>query len=471
MCVLVLEASTSSAKAMLYDAEHGVLRVDSEPYGDEIGGVDSHRMQPLFEKLMQVGRKVACGDPVECIALVGSWHTLVVTDPDLCPLFPSLTWASDVGSSIAQRIRKDPEETDILYRSCGCMPNTTYSLYKFLQLKEEGKLPGSFLVMDENAYLFYRLTGEWATSRPAMAGTSFLNIHTLDWDTSVLELMGVRREQFPRLCHHQDTFPLREEAAKLLGIPSGTPVVMPEPDGAMNQLGAGAMQEGIMTLSVGTSAAMRRIYNKPFLSREHVNWCYYAPGVYIAGCATAGSTNCVDWFRRNIAQGMSFAELEKGICIKEDSPYFLPFLFGERCPGWDDGKTASFYGIHSRHTVHDLYAAVLEGILHNVYDCYSTLTAESGAPEKILLSGGILKSAWWTQLLADIFQREIIVSEVDQVSLLGGAAMALYAVGKLHSPAEFSPRVVERRILPQAGSEELMKERFLQYKELYLAKS
>lgn len=470
MCVLVLEASTSSAKAMLYDAEYGVLRVESKPYGDEIGGADSHRMQPLFEKLMRVGRKVAGDDPIECIALVGSWHTLVVTDPDLCPLFPSLTWASDVGSSIATEIRKDPMEADRLYLATGCMPNTTYSLYKFLQLKKEGKLPASFLVMDENAYLFYRLTGEWATSRPAMAGTSFLNIHTLNWDASVLERMGVRKEQFPRLCHHLDTYPLSEEAAEALGVPAGIPVVMPEPDGAMNQVGAGAMKQGVMTLSIGTSAAMRRIYGEPFLSHEHVNWCYYAPGAYIAGCATAGSTNCVDWFRKNIAQGMSFAELEQGICINANSPHFLPFLFGERCPGWDDGRTAAFHGIHSRHTVHDLYAAVLEGILHNVYDCYSTLIKESGEPEKILLSGGILKSAWWTQLLADLFQREIIVSDVEQVSLLGGAAMALCAVGKLRSLSDFSPHVEERVILPRTETAELMKQRFLQYKELYLAK-
>lgn len=471
MNVLILEASTSSAKAMLYSAKQGVLRVETVPCPTEVGGADTHRMESLFAQLMAVGKRVAAGHTVACIALVGSWHTLVLTDDALKPICPSFTWASPAGGEIARRIRQDRDTAHLIYRTTGCMPNATYLLYKFLQLKKDGKLPESFLVMDESAYLFYRLTGVWGTSRPAVAGTSMLNIHILDWDGMILDKMGVRRAQLPELHGHEMTFPLHGEAAALLGVPTGTPVAMPEPDGAMNQLGAGAMKKGAMTLSIGTSAAMRLIHDGPLFIPGYANWCYYAPGTHISGCATAGSTNCVDWFRKTMGGNLSFSKLETGACIREDTPHFLPFLFGERCPGWEDGRTASFSGLQSKHDLHDLYAAVLEGILHNVYDCYSSLTAQCGEPETILLSGGILKSPWWTQLLADVFQREIIASEVDQVSLLGGAAIALHSIGLLKDLADFSPCVEDRIIAPREETVELVEKRFRKYRKLYLSNS
>lgn len=467
MNVLVLEASTSSAKAMLYNDRQGVLAMDSVPYSAKTGGPNMHDMDSLFDQLASVGACVASGRDVSCIALVGSWHTLVVADQDWRPLFCSYTWASDLGGHVAESMRGNRETLKQMYCTTGCVPNATYPLYKLLALKEQGLDTSACRIMDENAFLFHLLTGEWKTTACAASGSSMLNICALDWDQGALSLMGVTKSQLPALTSYLDTAPLSQSAARKLSLPAGIPVVVPEPDGAMNQLGAGAMRPGIMTLSVGTSAAIRCISKEPVFSEDYANWCYYAPGTYLVGAATAGSTNCVNWFRSAIGAEASFDRLEAGVHLTQKSPYFLPFLYGERCPGWSDQRSGVFAGLTSSHAIHDLYGAVLEGVIHNIYDCYCRLCKAMGEPNRILLSGGVLRSKKWSSMLVNTFQRSVVASEVDQMSLLGGAAMALAAAGALDSLACFTPNAREYVIEPEEEAIELARERFAAYRLLY----
>lgn len=104
------------------------------------------------------------------------------------------------------------------------------------------------------------------------------------------------------------------EAAEALGIKSGIPVVPVHPDGDLNQVGAGALTPGIMTLSVGTSAGIRMAFNKPVLHEKGGTWCYYAPGRWLCGSAISGAANCVDWFSKKVhGDRLGFAELEREI--------------------------------------------------------------------------------------------------------------------------------------------------------------
>jgi len=103
----------------------------------------------------------------------------------------------------------------------------------------------------------------------------------------------------------------------------------------MNQIGDGAVKKGFMTFSVGTSGALRMISEKPVLPKEPSTWCYYlGEKMWIAGAATAGAGNCIDWFIENcdFSGGLNYEDLENqlGKVNIEYAPGFLPFLYGER---------------------------------------------------------------------------------------------------------------------------------------------
>ena len=383
------------------------------------------------------------------------------------PVTPTYTWAYTGSADYAARLRKDNALTHRLYHATGCMVHATFPSFRLAFLREGGLDLKDKLIAGQGSYNFYQLTGQRMTTQSMKSGSGFLNIHTLDYDDEVLDLVGITKNQLGTLCAHHDTRPLLSDAAGKLGIASGIPVVPTMPDGALNQVGSGALGSGMMTFSVGTSGALRMAVDEPVIPDEPSTWCYYTAGKHLCGAATAGATNCVDWYTKTILGGrVSYSELEGLIRDKENAPVFLPFLFGERCPGWRDKIKGAFTGLGGSTGIGDQYYAVLEGILFNLYQCYLKVTDITGDPKKIFVSGGICQSNLWLSMLTDIFQKEIILQESAQASMLGGAVLALAAAGGIDDIEAFSLDT-ERIIQPNTQNKAFYQQRFARYLDAY----
>ena len=112
---------------------------------------------------------------------------------------------------------------------------------------------------------------------------------------------------------------------------------------------------------------------------------------------------------------------EKELSHANDTPVFLPFLFGERCPGWNEKRCGGFLSVKPEHTVYNLYQSVLEGVVFSVYHCYEILADTAGYPKLIKLSGGILHSEFWMQICASLFDVPMMIDESNQSSVMGCA--------------------------------------------------
>ncbi|MGI6169545.1 MAG: gluconokinase [Christensenellales bacterium] len=468
MEILVLEASTSSAKAMVYDGRRGVVAMDSCPYPAHVNDVVTHDAQGELEILLGLGKRMAAGRDIAAISLVGTWHSLMLADRDMRPYTPIYTWAYRGAAQVAGQLRRNQEQTAALYQKTGCMVHAMYPAYKLMKLQQDGQVGRETRVCSQADYIFYCLTGEWAVSQSIASGTALLNIHSLAWDEEMLELAGIGEGQLPPVRPHTYTAPLCALAARELGLSPGIPVAVGNADGALNQVGAGAMREGVMTLSVGTSGALRMAVEAPVIPEIPSTWCYYAPGKWLSGAATNGATNCVDWFLQQTMQGRAgFAEMEAQ--MPEDTldfPVFLPFLYGERCPGWQDERSGAFCGVKGNHGAGHFYRAVLEGVLFNLYHCYQILTEVGGTPEKICVSGGILNSLRWTQMLSDIVQRELDCPEMEQASMMGGAAVGLLVAGALTDLQDFQLKE-GKKVYPDVSKRDFYEQRFGRYLEYY----
>lgn len=464
MLILVLEASTTSAKAMLYSAQKGVLAVKSLPYDASFSDVKTQDADKVFEAVAALGKSLAKGKEISAVAVCGTWHNILICDKNLNLKSRAYSWAYTDAAEKAEEIRKDPVLTYDLYHRTGCMPNVTYPSYRLMYLREHGIVPDKDdLLFGQGTYIFARLTGEILESQSMASASGLLNIHTLTWDEKVMELLGITSHQLPPLIDHTQIRPLSQKGAQALGIKAGTPVVPAHPDGALNQVGAGALRPSIMTLSIGTSGAMRLTVENPVLPKNSGTWCYYAPGKWLAGAAVANCTNCVDWFMQKLLCGQfTFSQMER--YMQEDTaptPVFLPFLFGERCPGWNDTRMGSFLGINGFQGIGAIYRGLLEGISFSLLHCYRILSQLCNTPNEIRLSGGILKSPIWTQMLCDIFSHEMIAQETEQASMLGAACLGLLAAGAISDFSQFSPGT-SYTISPR-------KETFSSYEEKYQA--
>jgi len=464
MNVLVLEASTSAAKAVVYEKDAGVLRLEIMPYTKEVSTSDTQDAEGVFRLLTAAGRRVASGCEIDAVAIVSTWHSLLLCQNGR-PATPVYMWSHAGAAEAARPYAEDRELAFDISRKTGCPPHASYPVYKLLYLKEQGLDIGSYDISGSGEYIFMKLTGERGTSLNMASGTGLMNIHTLSWDNGMLDIAGVTQTQLPALYSHDRHFPLNAEAATQLGLPAGIPVTLPYADGAMNQLGAGAFRPGSMTLSVGTSCAARFITETPPENASAKGlWCYYCAGNWITGAATSGGTNCLDWFQNTFGGGRTLKDLD-GSVHSGDLPVFLPFLYGERSPGWDADRRSGYIGLLPAHNAESLYAAMLEGILFNLYQCYENLTAISDI-QAIQISGGILYSPVWTQMAADIWGRELQVPETEQTSMLGGACMGLYALDQITDLSAFGQTVC-RIIRPRPELHDYYRKHYLAYLDAY----
>ncbi len=335
MATLALEASTSAAKAMLYDDEKGVLGVETEPYGDTIVSQGRIDADEAAETVLACGARLVQRHPgilIEAIGLCSIWHGLLLLGEDGRPISPVLTWEDKTAGETAASYRRDRALAFSLYKSTGCPVSATYDLWKWMHLKQTKDIAAVKHLSNLPGYLIYRLTGEGKISSTAASGTGMMALETLDWDEEALELAGLERGMLPEITPPEHTCKLTTEAAKLLNTKTGIPVTVASADGALNHMAAGGLGEKVMTLSVGTSGAVRYTVDRPLIPTKPSAFCYYGgEGMYILGAQAPGAGNCVKWLTKGLlCDTYDLDTLEKlavGI-NREDAPYFMPFLFG-----------------------------------------------------------------------------------------------------------------------------------------------
>lgn len=465
MLILALESSTTSAKAMLYCTERGVLDLLTEEYLPETSDIETQDADGVFRQMMKVGRKVCVGRKIDLIVLSGIWHSVMLCDKDMNPQTRILSWADTKAADVCNRIRSKKEDVIEYYEKTGCTVNANYPLFKLLYFKEQGYRLENYYIFGQGSYITYRLTGKRIVTDCMASGSGLMNIHTKQYDSNLLAEIGITEEQLCKIVNYRDTAPLSETGAELLGLEVGIPVMPASADGALNQVGVGALEEGVMTFSVGTSAAIRLTTAKPIIPDEPSTWCYLSPTMWLTGAATSGACNCTDWFIDNFYQS-SYENIEKDIQHAKDTPVFLPFIFGERSPGWQDEKRGAFIGIQPYHSKEDFYLAVQEGILFNVFQCYKMLSELNGIPRRIILSGGILHSKSWTQMCADIFGTRMETPTVEQSSLMGAIVLALDYLGVIQSPNDFVFGKGEI-IIPNQDMTEVYQKKYQRYQYWY----
>ncbi len=75
--------------------------------------------------------------------------------------------------------------------------------------------------------------------------------------------------------------------------------------------------------------------------------------------------------------------------------------------------------------------AVLEGIIYNLYTVLLALEELTGEPKRIQATGGFARSQMWRQLMADIFDKQVVVPESYESSCLGAIVLGMYALNEI----------------------------------------
>jgi xylulokinase len=223
--------------------------------------------------------------------------------------------------------------------------------------------------------------------------------------------------------------------AQLTGLKAGTPVVGGGGDQAAGAVGIGAVVDGIVSLSLGTSGVVFASADEPIIEpqgRLHA-FCHAAPGKWHLMGVMLSAAGSLRWYRDTMAPDLNFDDLLAPVTeIPQGSEglLFLPYLTGERTPYPDPLARGAFVGLTVRHGQAHLTRAVLEGVAFGLRDSFELMKNAGLADVKqVRISGGGAKSSIWRQILADVLNVELVTVNTTEGAAYGAALLAGVGAG------------------------------------------
>jgi xylulokinase len=285
-------------------------------------------------------------------------------------------------------------------------------------------------------YLRYRLTERIATDRAGAAGTLLLDLRRRDWSAEVLDALEIPRD-FVAPTHEgpEVTGTISATAAAATGLRAGTPVVAGGGDQSAQAVGVGAVAEGIVALTLGTSGVVFATANSPFYEpdgRLHA-FCHAVPGRWHLMGVMLSAAGSLRWYRDTVAPGVGFDDLlapAADIAPGSEGLLFLPYLTGERTPHPDPLARGAFVGLTVRHTLPHMTRSVLEGVAFGLRDSFELMKGV-GLSEirQVRVSGGGARSPLWRQILADVLDSELVTVNTTEGAAYGAALLAGVGAG------------------------------------------
>ncbi len=370
---------------------------------------------------------------VRAIGFSGQMHGLVALGADNEVLTPAILWCD-------QRTQAECDEItgffgqEELSRLTGNKALPGFTAPKILWVKKH--LPEIFAkikhILLPKDYIRLMLTGEYATDMSDASGMLLLDVKNRRWSKELLVFLEITEAHLPRLYESYEVTGIVTEAVKQeLGLEGEILVVGGAGDQAAGAIGTGTVEEGIVSVALGTSGvvfASHETYAVDEGNRLHA-FCH-ANGEYHSMGVMLSAASCLKWWADTIHPDVDLETLlEEAENTKAGSNrlIFLPYLLGERTPYSDPDAKGSFVGMTATTTRGQMTRAVLEGVTFGLYDSLKLLEAMAVPVKQVRVIGGGAKSNLWKQILADIFSQEIQEINTNQGGALGAAILA--AVG------------------------------------------
>ncbi|KAB7709181.1 gluconate kinase [Bacillus aerolatus] len=375
------------------------------------------------------------------IAAIGfscAMHSIICVDKNGVPLTRAIIWAD--GRSSAQAEQLMGENGLSIYARTGTPIHPMSPFVKLKWMNESGYEPyrkaAYFLSVKE--YVIQKWYGKRVVDYSMASATGMFNGNTLEWDEEALSAVNVKKEQLSEVVPPTEVLSgMKQEIADEIGIPADLPLVIGAADGQLANLGIGAILPGEVTVTVGTSGAVRQWAKGFQVNEKHETFCYMFTGdTSIIGGPTNNGGIALEWLKKLINYDGTYDELtaEAGkVAPGANGILFLPYINGERAPLWNQQAKGNFFGLSITHQKEHLVRAVLEGITFNLYQIGQALERLAGESKKIYVNGGLARSPLWLQMMADVFGKDIYVSESHHSAAWGAAWTALVAVGEVDS--------------------------------------
>jgi xylulokinase len=436
---LGIDVSTTSSKALVINEKGEVLAVASSPHTLQTpkplwSEQDPREWWTAAILCIKAALKNAgiSGDSIAAIGLTGQMHGLVLLDEAGDPLRPAILWNDQRTQSQCDEIHQLVGKQKFI-QITGNVSLTGFTASKILWVKENE--PEVFArakhVLLPKDYVRYKLTGEHAMDKADGSGTVLFDLRSRDWSDELLADLQIPRSWMPPTYEGPEvTGTISAEAARLTGLKAGTPVMAGGGDQAAGAVGMGAVEPGVVSLTLGTSGVVFATTPSALIEPEgrlHA-FCHAVPGMWHFMGVMLSAAGSLQWYHDKLTPEMSFDDLTNeaaAVPAGSEGLIFLPYLSGERTPHPDPLARGAFVGLTLRHGRAHLTRAVLEGVAFGLKDSFTLIqNAGLGKITQVRASGGGVKSTLWRQILASVLDAELVTVNTTEGGAYGAALLA-----------------------------------------------
>lgn len=491
--VIGLDIGTTSTKAIAFDKKGKVI-VENQIEYPILNPKPFHFeqdceviLQAVVQSIAYISRSVPEKDTaykLSGVSFSSAMHSLIAVDKKGVPLTNCIIWADTRSKLYADQIKDSAQGHDI-YMQTGTPIHPMSPLCKLVWMKnhlqEVFTTAHKFISIKE--YVLFKFFGKYVIDYSIASATGLFNIHNFKWHLPALELAGITVGKLS--VPVPVTFPMMGVKAKyadLMGVEITTPFIVGASDGCLANLGSNAIKEGDASITIGTSGAIRVTADNPKSDPKERIFSYILnQEKYILGGPVNNGGVIFRWFRDNFAQ----LEVKQALEMNLD-PYtlltkkaslvspgsegliFLPYLLGERAPHWNANAKGTFFGIQMQHSHAHFIRALMEGIIFGLYSVGKALEETTGEINTIYVNGGFVRSPIWVQILCDIFNKKVVVTESFESSALGAAVIGMKAVGLIESIEAVSQMVpVLETYTPNPNNHMVYMQNFAVFERLY----
>ena len=440
--ILALDVGTSSARAALYD-ESGVPvprrfhRVAYESTITADGGVE-HDPNVVLAAVATCLDAVLTGPGLPDVAGVGVatfWHGLLGFDATGHAVTPIYMWA-DTRSAREATLLAGALDEAALHARTGCYIHTSYwpAKLRWLARERPAELQRVTRWGSIGEHLEHAFFGEAATSVSIASATGLFDHARLRWDPTALAAAGIETAQlFPLVDRHEPRRDLRSAWARRWPALRGVPWFPAVGDGAAGNAGSECVDPSRVALNLGTSAALRTMTTDSSPPPRGL-WRYRLDRrVALVGGALSEGGNLLTWCREvlRLPDGAATEAAVAALPATTHGLTVLPFIAGERAPGWRGDRRASITGLGLDTTAAHIMRAMLEAValrLGIVYELLGPCLARDHAV--VASGGGFAHARTWAQIITDVVNRPITMLHDAEATSRGAALLALSALGR-----------------------------------------
>lgn len=378
-------------------------------------------------------------DNVKAIGITHQRETFVPVDEKGNPLRAAILWFDTRAKEQVEWLKEQIDPLEI-QRITGVPVSTGWSMPKILWVRDNQKEifrnTHKFLLVSD--FLTFKLVGEFNTSWASACTSQLFDINSFKWSKKLLDICDIPITKLPNTISPGQTLgSVSKRAADSMSLPEGLPVIAGGGDQQCGGLGTGVIKTGISSLNLGTSVILETFLDKPIIDYQNRYWLRVAcvPGKYMAENGIIGGAYTLKWFKENfghyeseVADQINLNPYDIMTLEAKKAPpaslglMLVPYWLGATSDSDAKGIIVGFMGYHKRE---HLIRAILEGVAYEVRQNMEGMEqASKKMIEEIRVYGGGAKSDLWCQIIADICDKEVKVTQTEENTALGAAILA-----------------------------------------------